>query len=232
MAKVTPLLWKHDSNRNGEFPIYLRIADARQTLYLSTGVYIRRSHWNDRKQRVRQSHRNAATINELISERLIEAEREMIQRKTRRESITAKELKTILGSQPSAVDFFAFADGVVLEMERQDRIHSHKRYKSLVGRFRRFTGEPLPFDKITPKLLADFETHLMEKHGNSTNTIAGNFSGIRAIYYRAIREGSAGQENNPFFHFKIKHAKTHKHRLTVDDIDSMESLALKSETLI
>ena len=128
--------------------------------------------------------------------------------------MTARYIKASLAeadageTEVSADDYFVFADSVIERLDRQGKIYTHKRYKSCIKKFRRWTSEPLLFDEITAELLRNYETHLIEHYGNKQTTVAANFAAIRAILYRAIRAGHAKQSENPFFHFKVKQGMT------------------------
>lgn len=234
MAKVTPVLWKYKENGDGHAPIYLRISVADEVKYKSTGTYIHPRHWNERLQRVRRGHTKSDEINALLSKLVSKAEGIILERKRHDKPITASHIKAALSSDGNAYsgDFFAFADKVVRDFKRQGKIHTHRRYKSICKKFRKFAGAPLPFENLTVGLLEDFETHLVDHYGNARSTIASNFRAIRAILYRAIRAGHAKQEQNPFFQFTVKRPKPKRERLSYDQIKSIEALGLEEESLI
>lgn len=227
MAKVTPVLWKHKKNADGHHPIYIRVADARRTLYVSLGEYIAKRHWNPAKRRVRKGHPNADDLNDLIASRLSEAQAERVRLKKAREPVTAEALKAALADEPSAGDFFAFADAYVDGLRRRGQIREHRREKTVLTKLRAFTGEPLPFERITPRLLRDYETHLVEEHGNKPTTVNSNFRVIRTLLYKAIREGHYAQEKNPFFQFTpMKASKPERPKLSLEQVRALEALDL------
>ena len=232
--KVTPVLWTGKKNEQGICPIYLRIADTNKTRYASLGVFCRESQWNDRAARVRQSHRSADDINALISRKLADAESEMLRQQRENRTPTVDEIKRFLSRNGAAKpgDFFSFADEIIADHERRGQLYTFKRYKSIIHKFRSFTGEPLAFDRLTPTLLREFHTHLVEDYGNAPNTVATNFNAIRTILFRAIKEGLFPQEKNPFFHFKITKAKTARHKLSIQEIEAIEALDLETDSLI
>ena len=233
MAKITPVLWKHKTNKKGRSPIYLRIADGSKNRYVSLRVYILPSQWNERTGRVRKSHTQSEAINAMIAERVSEAESEILRLQTDRASISADQLKENLALPANGRDdFFAFADEVIADFERRGKIHSHVRFKAILGKFRAFAGVPLPYDRLTPALLRKYETHLIQHHDNSTNTVASNLKAIRTVLYRAIREGHFPQEKNPFFQFKIKQGRPSRGKLSLPELRTIEALDLPEGTLI
>ena len=126
----------------------------------------------------------------------------------------------------------AYADSIVKGYQQRGQLYTYKRYKSIIGKLRKFAGDPLPFDKITPRLLREYETHLIEHYQNNANTIAANFNGIRSILYQAIREGHFPQGENPFFQFKVRESKTSREKLTLEEVERIEQLELDEGSLI
>ena len=238
MAKITPVLWIHNENAEGRSPIYLRISAQGKTKYKTLGIRLKETHWNERLQRVRRSHKKREEINALIEKKLSEASDLVLDRKRAGEPVTARYIKAGLAEvgeekkSGSVEGYFAFADGVIERLDRQGKIYTHKRYKSCIKKFRKWTGEPLPFDDITPELLRNYETHLIEHYGNKQTTVAANFAAIRAILYRAIRAGHAEQSENPFFHFKVKQGTPDRDKLMRGQLRAIEELDLEREGLI
>lgn len=230
MAKVTPILYKHRQKASGKRPVYLRIADAGKTRYVSLREYVRPSRWDENAGRVRKNHPRAEEINKLIADKVSEAYDAVYRLKTEGIQASADALKEALAPEEepkSAEDYFGFADEVIDALERRGQVYTYKRYKSVIKKFKGFTGEPLAFDAVTPKLLRDFELHLIEHYGNAASTVQTNFNAIRAIYYRAIREGKAEQGANPFFRFTPQKApKPERGKVSLEELQSIESLEL------
>ena len=233
MARVTPVLWKQKKNKKGLIPIYLRIEANDKRRYVSLRTFIRESQWNDNTRRVRKSNKNHEAINNLIAQRIAEAEAEILKLRTEHEAITVDSLKDSLKDDVNdAGNFLAYADSIIQGYQQRGQLYTYKRYKTIIGKLRKFVGESLPFDKLTPRLLRDYETHLVEQYGNNKNTIAANFNGIRSILYQAIREGHFPQAENPFFQFKVKEVKTSREKLVLEEVERIEALELEKESLI
>ena len=234
MAKITPVLWKHKKNSEGRSPIYLRISAGGKTKYRSLRVYMKETHWNARQRRVRKSHKRSGEINALISQRLSEAQTAVLDFQREGVPVTAARVKEAL-SEPKAkdgIDFFTFGKQVQERFHQQGKIHSYKRYKTNLKKFRGFTGTPLNFEEVTPDLLREYETHLIKDYGNARSTVATSLRVVRAVLYRAIKAGLASQAENPFFHFKIKAGKPDRDKLSLGQVQAIEELNLKAGSLI
>lgn len=205
MSKVTPILWKHKKNADGHFPIWLRVADRYRTLYHSTGEYIAAKDWNPNSKRVRKSHPAADDLNALIEHRLGIAQAERARLKRVGEPVTAEAIKAVVAlsdRSKSSGSFLAYADRHVAALKARGQEREYRRQKTVFKKLREFAGRALPFDRVTPRFLKDYETHLLGL-GNKPSTVNSNFRVIRTAFYAAIREGEFPQEKNPFFRFKL-----------------------------
>ena len=231
MATITPVLRTSKKDKRGRCPVWLRISDRDRTRFVSLGVKVLPSQWNDRQRRVRKGHPNADLINRLITERLTEAEAEILKLKLEHTYATASHLKDAL-AEDEATDFFAFAEQHLADLEKRGKIGRYRRLKATLGKLRDFAGAPLPFDRITPRLLIEWETHLLEK-GNRQSTIATNFRDLKTLVNRAVREGIVEHGASPFLRFKIKQgAAPERTKLSFAEIQAIEALDLEVGSLL
>ena len=229
MAKVTPVLWTHKANADGHYPIWLRVADRHRTLYHSTGEYIAKRHWNPNARRVRTGHPATDDLNALIEHRLGLAQAERARLKRLGEPVTAEAVKSALvAADPDRVtgDFLAYADRHADALRVRGQVREHKRQKAVFKKLRAFAGRALPFEAVTPRLLKDYETHLLGL-GNKPSTVNSNFRVIRTAFYAAIRDGGFPQERNPFFHFRlIRKSAPDRPKPSAAQIDAIERVDL------
>ena len=229
MAKVTPVLWKHKTNADGHHPIWIRVADRYRTLYHSTGEYVAARHWNANARRVRKGHPVADDLNALIQDKLAVAQAERVRLKRAGKPATAEAVKAALAdSNPDKAsgDFLAYADRHVEALAARGQIREHRRQKAVFKKLRAWSRGALPFDRITPRLLKDYETHLLGL-GNKPATVNSNFRVIRTALYAAIREGEFPQERNPFLRFKlIKKNAPDRPKLTAEQVAAIEGVDL------
>jgi integrase/recombinase XerD len=231
MPSVTPVLWKPKQNEHGT-PIYIRVSDANSTRYISLGVRVQPSEWNERTKRVKR-HPDAEHINSLIARRVADLESQIVRLTSAGVTATAADLKKGLIRGSKRIDFFSFAEQAVQQLEERGQIYTAKRYRSICKKFRNFAGAPLQFDKMTVALLREFETHLLRHYENSHNTVATNFNAIRAILRQAIAQGVADQSKNPFTSFKPgRKTLPERHKLTEEELARIETLELEKESLI
>lgn len=232
MASVTVVLKKSKTDAKGTAPVYVRIADRDRTLYWSLGERIRPSQWNGPKEEVRSNHKRADDLNKLIRDKKALLQDEIYRRKADGEEPAADELKALLEGKRRDLDFLAFGERIVSDFEAQGKISTSRRYRSILKKLRAYVRGPLPFDRVTPTLLREYETHLVSHYGNRPNTVASNFRALRSILYKAIREGHASQADNPFFQFKIRRERADRTKLSPEQIGAIEALDLGEGTLL
>ena len=229
MAKVTPILWTHKANADGHHPIWIRVADRHRTLYHSLGEYVAKRHWNPNTRRVRKSHPVAEDLNALIQDRLAVAQAERVRLKRAGTPPTAEAVKAALvGADPGRAsgDFLAYADRHAGAYRTRGQVREWKRQKAVFKKLREWAGGHLSFDRVTPRTLKDYETHLLGL-GNKASTVNANFRVIRTAYYAALREGEAPEGRNPFDRFTlIKKSAPDRPKLTAEQVRAIEEVDL------
>ena len=228
MASVTPILRTQKRDKRGRCPIWLRVSDRDRSRFLSLGVKVLPSEWNPKKSRVRRGHPNADLINRLISTKLDEAEAAILKQRLEGEYATAEHVREALSDEP-ATDFFAFSERHLADLQKRGKVGRYKRLKSTLKKLREFTGSPLAFDRITPRLLREFETHHLER-GNKQTTLGTNLADIRTLFNRAINEGEVIEGHDPFRRFSIKRGKSAERVwLSFSEIQALEALDLSED---
>ena len=74
MASIKFVLRTHQEDTTGHSPLYIRIIKDRTTKFISTGVKLKETEWDDDKQRVKKNHSNSARMNASLIQKLADAE--------------------------------------------------------------------------------------------------------------------------------------------------------------
>ena len=232
MATVKVLLRMNKLNEKGVAPLYLRLIKDRKAKFISLGIYIKPSEWNEEAGKVRKSHPNSARMNALIAQRIADAEGVAVEMETKSKTISSHKIKEkIIGAAP--VDFFPFAEKHIKHLEKEGIIGSSKRYKSIIEKLKRYcNNKPLYFDDITVAFLQGYEEHLRTEYKNKQNTIHGNLKIIRKLINDAIRLDILTYNDNPFFKFQMKLDKTTREFLTEDELKLLEDVELPKTTTL
>ncbi|MGZ4053381.1 MAG: phage integrase SAM-like domain-containing protein [Bacteroidia bacterium] len=228
MANIRIILKLNKLNKMGEAPLYLRIIKDRKSIYKSIGVYLKPIDWNIDTGRIKKSHPNSQRINNLLMQKLAEAENTVLESESKNRHIKASKIKEILtGKSPES--FINYANKITNELKESEKVRTYKRYKTVIKKLSDYLkGKDFMMDELTVSFLYDYELHL-KKLGNDVNTIHSNLKTLRALLYRAIREDLLSQDKNPFFKFKLKNAPTKKEKLTSEEIQKLIDLKVEEK---
>ncbi len=219
---------------DGHAPLWIRFTDGQRTIYLSLGVYLHPRLWNARKSEVRKGHPHAKRINGLITKRLAEAEDERIRLMVEREPVTIDAIRDALAPErvkaEKPVCFLAYVERFLEGVGKGGNVRRVRRESVVVGKLREFAapdGAALPFERITPELLRDFEAHLVGVKGNKASTVHANVGIIKIHYRRAIKEGVVARDSDPFFSYSPGRAqRPERPKLTEKQLHALEGLDL------
>ncbi len=226
MATVKPVIRRQKKGPDGRVPIWFRILDGKRQLFVSTGLTTITSQWNSRTGRVRKSHPHADMVNRILAEREHEAKEEILRLQHSKKRATGKHLQEVL-RYGGTDDLFAFARRHLEDLKTKGNVARGRRLRIMLEKLRAFHGEPLPFERITPAFLEEWQTHMITKEGNRQTTAGTNLSDLRALVRRAVKEDVITQDTNPFTRFSIDRGQANdRSRLSVDEIQRIQDLSL------
>ena len=220
-----PILWSYGPRKDGSCSI--KIYGQKQ--YFHTKVAVHPEHWDEEKGKVLRSHPLHAQMNALISAKLIELEKIVLEGG---ELPTKKNLlaKT---EDPKKANVCEFIQSYIDETARgQHELSSGtiKHYQSLQLRLRQFaehTGKPVEWEDINQTWYGSFwiflsETFGMAKDGGFSKHIKVLKKFMNEAQRRGLHQNNAHHEPN----FKVHHSKNHKIYLTEEEVGKMEALEL------
>ncbi len=253
MATVKIVLRKKQ-NKDGSYPLALRITKDRKTSFLHLGYHILEKDWDATAQRVRKSHPNAARLNNFIMKKLADVNDKALELDTQQKDVSAGGIKRQI--RPAAdTMFFARADAYLQRLRESDNYNVWRARTSVFRIFKEFVlgtaaiwdelpagakahrhppvqgvrgGKDVPFHEIDVVLLTKFKVHLKAQRGVGNQTIMNYFAAIHTIFSQAIREGILDQKYFPFGKDKIqiKTTESRKVGLTKADVEKLETVVL------
>ena len=232
MATTIQFFLKKEKKTNGENPIYLRVTHNRKSSYRSTGISVKKKHWNDRLKEVRASHPKQATLNKVLQQVLKEAEQQYSDNIIHGEKSAKSVIEKI--KEKEAIDFFTYADELLQE-KQADQKHSQVVQGTVAfNKVEQFEGSrELPFEKITPYYLAEFQKFLSRPpHGNKPATIRKTFQPIKKVIHRAIANKLI--TTDPFIGFNLvkDNQPPKKTKLSIEQVQAIEKLELQPHSKI
>ncbi len=199
MATINVILRKK-SNKQGLFPITVRITKDRKSTFLYTGQYLDPKYWDESKQRVKKSHPNSARLNNLIASRQAEANEILLDTTAKDgDHFSIGELKTQLTITYTGHSFFDYAEKHFKQLEESKKFSRIDSERPLLNRIKDYVGgKSLNFDQITVTFLRGLQSHLRALGTLGDRSIANILMFIRTLYNRAIQEKLIKQEFYPF----------------------------------
>ena len=214
--------------------LLLRITVNRKHARIKMDQAIQPKHFNPRPKQnkyVRSTHKKHAQINSDIVEIIDKAKQAVRDLENDKKLITSATIKDqmVKVNNSSIVEF---ADSIWIEMEKNEQIGSMKKYKTLVRRLKEIgkNGDVM-FVEVDLKFLERFHKYLLDE-GNSMITASKYMKAFRTVYGRAKVEGLTRGLTDPFSKYKIKVESASKDRLTETEINAIEALNLKPNSLI
>lgn len=224
---VRPRLDTRRKKNDGTYPLVLAVTFRSNTVRFPLHVSVLSSQWNQSKKVV-TGHRQSTVINAIVSTRTAEMEQALLELQLSGaldNVTTSKEFKQVvldhLNPKEKKDDtdrrigdfvqtFKTFAEKRNAPRTREIYTHTLKVLGDLLGD----KLQELSFEDVTPSFLRSLEEGLTSKF--AVNTAAIHLRNIRAVCSFAFDDGITS--SYPFRKFSIRHQKTRKRSLPVEDL--------------
>lgn len=235
MTSNAKIVLRKKANKEGLFPLAIRITKNRRSNYHYLGHYIELMYWDEKNIRIKKSHPNAKNLNNLLSSKLSEATKILIDLQSERKDVSANLIKKKLYSSSKSTSFFEVAEDFLKELETNIKIARHAADKVRVNHLLSFSkSKHLTFQEIDEQFLKRFKSYLKTTRNLSERSIINNLVVIRTIYNRAIKLEIVDRRLYPFGSDKIqiKFPETQKSGLIKQEIIAIESASNLTENEI
>ncbi len=74
MASIKLVLRTNQEDKTGHSPLYIRVIKDRKAKFITTGVKLKQSEWDDDKQKIKKNHSNSARMNAFLAQQIADAE--------------------------------------------------------------------------------------------------------------------------------------------------------------
>jgi len=227
MASSIKITLRKKANKEGLFPLVIRVTKDRKTTFVYTGYYIEEKHWDDKNKRVKKSHPTSTRLNNLLIKKLSEASKTVIDLQSSNQDFSSKEIKKSIVKPLGEETFNSVGKRFLeelLENKKLSRLNSDKPRIKHVIEFAK--SENLYFNEINEDFLKRFISYLRIKRKNSERSIVNNLIVIRTLFNRAIKEGIVEQKLYPFGKdkIKIKFPESEKIGLTIEEVQKIIKL--------
>lgn len=230
MATIKVVLRKK-ANKDGSYPLALRITKDRKTSFIHLGHNLKESEWNASEQRVKSSHPNFKRLNNFILKKKAEASDKSIEAETQNDDVSVRAIRRKVKA-PSGATFAIQAKLYLDNLKAAGNFNVYAAEKPRVRIFKEFVGgHDIAFSDITVGLLERFKLHLKSERGASPRTIMNYLICIRAIFNYAVKEQVVDKKYYPFGGeegINIKLPESTKIGISFNDVIKLETVELSN----
>jgi integrase/recombinase XerD len=231
MATIKIVLRKKQ-NKDGTFPLTLRITKDRKSSFIHLGYHILERDWDADKSRVKKSHPNSVRLNNLLAAKLAEASNTSIELETTKQHTTSSSVKEKIKPQ-NGISFFTQAEAYLSNLQLSGKYNQYSADKSRIKHFKEFLkNRDVSFQDIIVPLLEKFKIYLKTEFEISERTVINHLVVIRSVFSHAIKADPIIKEYYPFGKdkIKIKFPDSIKIGLTPQEVKQLEKLELPIES--
>jgi site-specific recombinase XerD len=226
MASIKLILRKHQLDQTGHCPLYIRIIKDRKTKFITAGVKLKESEWDEVKQKVKKNHSNSARMNASLSQKIADAEAQIADMERKVKTVSIKKLKEAIKGK-EVPNFFDYAKKKLEKIKSTLSYSTYKAYTSQVDKFEKYMGtRDVYFDEITVALLNNYKFYLGDTLKNGATTQRLTIIVLGTIFRDAIKEDVIPETMFPFNKISLKISPSKRLFLSKKQIDDLNELEL------
>ncbi|MDW5287229.1 phage integrase SAM-like domain and Arm DNA-binding domain-containing protein [Formosa sp. PL04] len=225
MASFTKIVVRKKKNKEGLYPLAIRITKNRRAIYHYIGHYITLNDWDEKNLRVKNSHPYASRLNHLLYTKLTDANKKLIELQADENDLSPEQIKTTIYNSKKNATFFEIAEDFLLELKTNNELARHASDKSRINQVLLFhKSKHLKFHQIDESFLRNFKGFLRTRNEISERSIINNLIVIRTLFNRAIKLEIVDRKLYPFGRDKIKISfpETEKIGWTLEEVKRLE----------
>ena len=210
-----PIVHRHRKRKDNNYSVIIRIGFKSKYAYIETDLSVNKSDLNRKYEITNRTVLDKCNM-------IIKFYRDIIS-KIDISSFDVQEIKSIILNREDKLDFIVLFEKFIDYNSPSIGIH-----RAGLNHIKRFSGDHLPIDNITPKFLSDFENYLSQKMGSRGVNLY--LSVLRTFYNKIIDEYEykGYTFNYPFRKYKIPKAKYNNAvSLTKNQLDAILNIKLK-----
>lgn len=227
MASSIRLILRKKPNKEGLFPLMIRIVKNRKANVIYTGQYVEEKYWDEKNRKIKKSHPNSVRLNNLLFKKLAEASDTILDLQSNNKEVSSKQIKQQIVTPYGEESFNSVSKKYLEELEKNKKLTRLSSDKPRINHLIKYAGsENLMFQEINGEFLRGFISYLRVKRKNSPRSITNNLIVIRTLFNKAIRLGIVDRKFYPFGKDKvrIKFPETEKIGLTSKEVKKIENL--------
>jgi site-specific recombinase XerD len=226
MASIKLILRKHQLDHTGHCPLYIRIIKDRKTKFITAGVKLKESEWDELKQKVKKNHANSARMNANLAQKIADAEAQVADMERKIKTVSVKKLKEAIKGK-EVPNFFEYAYKRMENIKGSVSYSTYKAYSAAIKKFENYMGtKDVYFDDFSVTLLNDYKRHLSSSLKNGLTTQRLSIIVLGTIFNHAIKEDIIPETMFPFKKLTLKVENSKRLFLTKAKIVALTNLEL------
>ena len=204
MASIKLILRTNQKDQTGKSPLYIRIIKDRKTKFITAGLKLKESDWDEAKQRVKKSYPNSARMNAALAQKIADAEGQVADMERKVKTVSIKKLKEAIKGK-EVPNFFEYSRKHCERIRNNVSISTYKNYHAYLDKFEKWVGtKEVYFDDITVSLLMDYMSYLSNELKNGNTTQRYSIMILAIMFKEAIKEDLIPEYMYPFSKLKLK----------------------------
>ncbi|WP_271783229.1 site-specific integrase [Aquimarina algiphila] len=227
MSASAKIVLRKKPNTKGMFPLAIRITKNRRSTFKHIGHYIDLNDWDEKNLEVKRSHSNSEELNILLSSKLSEVRKGLMNLQSENTDLSAGQIKRNIYKPTSSLTLFDYTKEHLATIEAEKKINRLTTDTALTTYILAFhKSKNLRFQDINGRWLKRFKTYLVGKRELSETSALNVMVLIRLLYNRAVVDKVVSKDLYPFGKggFKIKFPDTHKIGLNKEEIKIFETI--------
>lgn len=218
-------------------PVRLRVYQERNYKEYSLGFSVHKDDWNEQLQQVLPKNENHLTYNTKLSSIKSKVQKFLLFNEDKESYLTPEEvIKHISQVKKERAkvkpDIINYGKEHIAKLQVAGNIGNSLVYTCAINRLSNYVNsDKLTFEAITYKFLEDFNASMIAE-GIKINSISQYLRSIRALFNKAIKDGTIEAKSYPFSSFSIKNEKTICRVLARSEMAHISSLSLPINTQI
>lgn len=231
MASIKLILRTHQQDQSGHCPLYIRVIKDRKAKFISVGVKLKESEWDEAKQRVKKNHPNSARMNASIAQKIADAEGQVADLERKVKTVSVKKLKDAIKGK-EVPNFFDYAYKRCEKIKGSVSVGTYKNYKLYLKKFEDWVGtKDVFFDDITVSLLTDYMAYMVNELGNGQTTQRYSIMILAIMFKEAIKEDIIPDYMYPFSKLTLKKNTAPRTFLKKEQITAFVEYSVKEGSL-
>ncbi len=230
MAKISIIL-RDAQNKNGLYPIVLRIIKNRKVKIITLGMDCQKSNWDLKESQFNKSMPNHIQKNLVLSKLKQKAWTIIDQFNIDEVDFTLNQFEEkFRGKESSKITVLEFWEDKIKDLNLAGRTGNARAHHDTKNSFFRFCkNQKILFKEITVEMLDKYETHLRST-GSNDGGIGVRMRELRAVFNDAIKKGVVDENYYPFKVYKVSKlkGKGFKKALSRDEVRLIENLDEKA----